>query len=209
LSRIVRISYGSFGSPAAPKTIDFPRFAYKMNPPDYDRKTLGSGSASGVVETLTVRTDVNVEIAFRHCLQREEPYITLKRNLKQWAGLAKGGSAWSLALDSTDTVLTRITNSPAAGESLVSLLDATGVVAGRSYVLRNEFDAEPVKVLSIAGLDMTLAEPLNYGYFADDRFRSEMYWPARLMDGSAKVILENGPLWFDVELRFTEDVNSL
>lgn len=204
----VRIAYGATGSPAVAKTIDFPYMAYRMTPPDYPRLTLGGKSAAGIKETLTVRTDASIDLAFRNLLRRDATHITLKRNLKQWEQWAQNGSAWTLALDSTNTVNTTITNSPAADASVITVASAAGIVAGREYVLRNEFDLEVVKVSGIAGLDLTLAEPLNFAFFSGDRFRAEMYWPARLVD-NRPIIIERGPLFYDVELRFMEDLNSL
>lgn len=179
-----------------------------MTPPDYTRRTLRNESASNVVETLTVRHDVTLDIAFRGCLNREEPWITMKRNVKQFAAYAQYGRLWYLALDSTDTALTTITNAPVEGSTVISLLNSSAVVAGRSYVVRNDVDVEVVKVASIAVPDVTLTEPLNFAFFPGDRFRSELYWPARLVDDSP-IIVERGPLWYDVEIRFIEDVNSL
>lgn len=204
----VRIAYGATGSPAVAKTIDLPYFIYRTLPPDYPRVTLSNRSASGIVETLTVRTDAVMDIAVRNLLRRDAAHITLKRQIKQWEQWAQNGSAWTLALDSTNTVNTTITNSPAADATVVTVASATGIVAGREYVLRNEFDLEVVKVTGIAGLDLTLTEPLNFAFFAGDRFRAEMFWPARLMD-NRPIIVERGPLFYDVEIRFREDLNSL
>lgn len=201
MSRIVRISYG------ASKTIDFPTFAYRMTP-DHPRRTSRNTSASGIVETLTIRADAAFEFAVRNLLNRDAAHITLKRKLKQWEQWAQSGASWTLALDSTDTVLTTLTNSPAIDATVLSLTSVAGIVAGRNYVLRNVFDLEVVRVDSIASLDVTIAEPLNFAYFSGDRFRSEMYWPARVSD-DRPVVIERGVLFYDAELRFMEDLNSI
>lgn len=198
----VRIGYNG-------KTIDFPQYVYRNTPPDYQRQTSGRKSASGIEETLNIRHDVMMDMAWRYFPNDDAVYATLKRNLKQLESHAQKGGAFTVALDSTDTFITTTTNSPASGASLVSLTSVTGIVAGRSYVLRNKPDCAVVKVDGIAGLDVTLAETLNEGYFAGDRFRAEMYWPARLADKTRPIIIERGPLWYDVELKFTEDVNDL
>jgi hypothetical protein len=204
----IRITYGGTGSPLVAKTIDFPEYVYRMTPPEYVRQTLVNKSASGVVETLTVRTDVLIELGFRSFPNSTSAYATLKRNLKQWLLWAQAGETWTIALDSTDTVLTTLAGNPVEGDVTFALASTTGIVAGRSYVIRNDVDVEIVKVLSVASPNITIVEPLNVGFFLGDRFRTEMYWPARLSD-NRPVIIEKPPLWYDVELRFEEDVNGL
>lgn len=205
----VRISYGSdYGSPVASKTIDFPQFISKRNPPDYVRRVLRGSSASGVVETLTVRTDCLPNLEWPFFVNGTASHATFKRNLKQWEQMAQAGEPWTIALDSADAVLTTLTNSPSAGDTSIDVADATGMVIGRSYVLRNEFDLEVVKISNISSLIITLTEALNFSYFAGDRFRSEMFWPARLIE-SRPVIIEQPPLWFNVVMPFMEDLNSI
>jgi hypothetical protein len=204
----VRITYGGTGSPLVAKTIDFPEYVYRMTPPDYVRQTLVNKSASGMVETLNVRTDVMVEMAFRSFPNATAAYATLKRNLKQWILWAQSGNSWTLALDSTDAVSTTLASNPVEGDTTITLASTSGIAVGRSYVLRDDVDVEIVKVSSIASPNVTLVEPLNVGFFSGDRFRTELYWPARLSD-TRPVLIEKPPLWYDVELRFEEDLNGL
>jgi hypothetical protein len=197
----VRITYNA-------KNIDFPSSYYRINVPEYPREALRGKSAAGIVETLGVRHDVVIDLGFRNFKNDDATNATFKRNLKQFESWAQAGNTWTLALDSGDTFMTTLTNSPAAGATVLSLTSATGVVAGRHYVVRNEFDAEVVKVASIASLDVTLTESLNWPFYAGDRVRAEMYWPARLA-GDRPIIIERPPLWFDVEIPFMEDLSLL
>lgn len=197
----VRIGYNS-------KTVDFPDEPWRRTPPDYPRRALRGASAAGIVETLTVRTDTELDIGFRNFQHANATHATFFRNFKQFQQWAWNGGTWTLALDSGDTVLTTITNSPAAGTSTLELTSATGVVVGRHYVLRNEFDVEVVKIATLVSLTAGLTEPLNFNYYAGDRFRAEHYWPARVVD-DAPMLINHPPLWFDVDMRFMEDLNSL
>lgn len=149
-----------------------------------------------------------MELAVRNLLRRDPAHITLKRKIKQWEQWAQKGNSWALAMDNTNTVQTTLTDNVEVGDSIVPVEDASGIEEGREYVIRNDVDIEVVKVDTIFGLTLTLAEPLNTAFFSGDRFRAEMFFPARLVD-SRPIIIERGPLFFDVEIRFQEDLSEL
>jgi hypothetical protein len=96
-----------------------------------------------------------------------------------------------------------------AGSTIIGLTSTTGIDAGAQYIIRNDVHCELVKVLTVdSATQVTLVEGLNFDYSDGDRFRSEFYWPARLLDNDP-VILERPPLHYDVELSFAEDLNDL
>lgn len=192
------------------KTITFTQDVYRMQL-DTPRQVIRNQSAHGLVETLNVRADVNVDLAFRYFVNADAADATLKRNLQQWSVWAQEGRPWNFARSASDTVATVLTTSAAAGTSVLALASMTGVAVNGLYILRNALSLEIVKVTAIntpgAG-QVTLAETLNFSYFLGDRFRSEQYWPARLLSNDNPLI-ERPPLWYDVEIRFQEDVNLL
>lgn len=192
------------------KTITFTQYVYRLQL-DSPRQVIQNQSASGFVETLNVRADVQVDLAFRYFVNSNSADATLKRNLKQWYVWAAEGRAWNFGLDSADTVFTTLSSSAAAGDSVLSLATMTGVTVNGLYIVRNAVSLEVVKVTAIntpgAG-QVTLADTLNFSYFLGDRFRSERVWPGRLLS-NANPLIERPPLWYDVELRFAEDVNAI
>lgn len=197
------ISYNS-------KTITFTQDVYRMQL-DYPRQVIRNESASGFVETLKVRADVTADLAFRYFVNASAADAALKRNLQQWSVWAQEGRAWNFGRSASDTVATVLTTSAAAGATVLALSSMTGVAVNGLYVLRNALTLELVKVTALntpgAG-QVTIADTLNFSYFLGDRFRSEQYWPARLITNQNPLI-ERPPLWYDVELRFAEDVTLL
>lgn len=192
------------------KTITFTQFVYRFQL-DSPRQVIQNQSASGMVETLKVRADVQVDLAFRYFVNATAADATLKRNLKQWHVWAQEGRAWNFGLDSADVVFTTLTASAAAGDTVLALSSMTGVAVNGLYIVRNALSLEVVKVTALnspgAG-QVTLADTLNFSYFSGDRFRSERVWPGRLLSNDNPLI-ERPPLWYDFELRFAEDVNLL
>jgi hypothetical protein len=192
------------------KTITFTQSIYRIQL-DSPRQVIRNVSATGFQETLNVRADVTVDLAFRWFKNSVATDATLKRNLQQWSVWAQEGRAWNFGLDSANVVNTVLTANAAAGASVLSLSSMSGVAVDGLYVLRNALSLELVKVTALntpgAG-QVTLAETLNFSYFTGDRFRAEWFWPARLLSNDNPLI-ERPPLWYDVEMRFAEDVNSL
>lgn len=170
--------------------------------------TVANNAVSGIEERLNVRLDLMVSMGFRYFLTTTD--ATIKRNVQQWFSYAQEGNAWYFALDSSKTVLTTLANSASAGASSVVVTSATGITAGQQYVVRGSTRMELIKVDAsyVGGTTIPLVETLNNDWFAGDRFRSEFYWPARLIRED-NVIVEREPIWFDVNLDFIEDVQSL
>lgn len=197
------ISYNS-------KTITFTQDVYRLQM-DYPRQVIRNESASGFVETLKVRADVVIDLAFRFFVNADSADAELKRHLEQWSVWAQEGRPWTFARDSNHAVLSSLNGSHAAGVTVLSLTSMAGVAVNGLYVLRNWLGLELVKVTALntpgAG-QVTIADSLNFSYFTGDRFRSQQYWPARLLTNQNPLI-ERPPLWYDVELRFAEDVNLL
>jgi len=195
-----RISYNG-------KTIDITQIPYRLKP-DYPGAALVNRSASRLVETLNVASDVLIAIAWRNFRNSNAADATLKRQLQQWFEWARCGNAWSLARDAAETVNTIITTAT-AGSATVDMMSTAGVDAGALYVLRSLTHVELVKILSVdSSTRVTLVETLNFDFATGDRFRSEQFWPARLVSNQNPIV-EHPPAWYDLELTFAEDVNSL
>lgn len=196
-----RISYNG-------KLIDFTQDCFRLQY-DMPRVVMANRSASGIVETLNVSAEVVHALGWRSFVNATAADATLKRNLQQWFSWAQRGGAWTFARDSGDMVLTTLSGAEAAGQTVIGLTSTSQIVAGRQYVIRSLVHAELVKVFTVdSGVQVTLVESLNHGFAAGDRFRSYEYMPARLIS-NANPIVEAPPLWFDVNLSFREDVNSL
>lgn len=190
------------------KTIDFTQDGYRMQP-EPPRSVTSTQAAGGVVETLNIRANMLMEFFWRRFVNANSADATLKLNLDKWFQWAQAGYPWFFARSSADMVLTELSGGEAAGQTVIGLLDTTGIVAGRRYVIRSDINMEPVKVLSVdSSVQVTLTDTLNHGYGAGDRFRSEQYWPGRLVN-ARNPVREVPPLWYDVELAFIEDVNDL
>jgi hypothetical protein len=189
------------------RTINFTQqgWRYQLNTP---RQIIRNQSAAGLVETLKIRADVEIELDFRWFVNTVAADAELKRQLKQWHVWAQEGRPWNIGMNSDDTVYTTLTANAPAGSTAITLDNMILIVVGGLYIVRNELNLELVKVTAIGGSTVTIAEPLNFGYLTGDRFRSERVWPARLLRND-NVIIEKPPRWYDVELRFAEDVNAL
>lgn len=198
------------------RTINFPWGHYTLQD-DPLHNALVNRSASGIVETLNVNVENLINVAWRLFENANTTDATFKRNMEQFFQWAQKGNAWKLALDSSDTVLTTLANDAAAGAGSIVLTSATGVVAGRQYVIRNTTDWQVIKVNSIAGAPtITLVETLDFAFLAGDRFRSRQYWPGRFdktRSASANsvfkvnAVTEMPPIHFDINLQFIEDMN--
>jgi hypothetical protein len=193
------------------KTINFPDRAYRLQI-DSPRHMTSNRSASGFAEDLKIRADVQVDVGFRWFPNASTS--DFKRQLKQWHVWAQEGRAWNFGIDSTDTVFTTLSASAAAGATVLSLATMTGVAVDGLYIVRNTLDLEVVKVTALntpgAG-QVTIADPLNFSYFLGDRFRSERVWPGRLLSNENPIVDHPAPnhIFWDFELRFSEDVNLL
>jgi hypothetical protein len=196
-----RISYNS-------KTIDFPVPAYSLQMPDYSGIQIENVAAVELVETLNVSSGCMFRISFRNLLNSDSTHATFKRNLQQWYRWACKNGVWYFSYDNAEEVLTTLTTGPAAGATSFDVTSVTGIDNNGLYVIRNLTDSELVKVLSVSGSTVNIAETLNYDFAVGDRFRSELYWPARLIN-RVNPIIERPPLMFDVDLLFMEDCNSL
>lgn len=192
------------------KTITLSKIPYKLSIEDQPQ-VLNNRSASGRCETLLVRTDTRIDWASRNFRNRDATDATLKRQLRQWIVWASLGKSWTFAIDSTDSVLTTSSGAITAGAPFISLTSLTGIVANNLYVLRDAMHLELVKVTALNSPSpgqVTLAETVNFAYPSGARFRSERYWPGRLVPDRYPIV-EHEPLFFDLEFGFTEDVNSL
>lgn len=192
------------------KTITFPTNHLERIPSDPRRLALVGVPVDGVsVETLNVAMESRVLVSLMKFNDVEAAHQTLRRNLLQWYAWASMGKAWTFAYDSSDTVLTTLAAGANAGSSSVEVSSATGIVAGRQYVIRSATQLDIVRVASIDGTTLTLTESLNFDFADGDRFRTLRYWPARLADLSRNPIVERPPLMWDLQLEFIEDLNSL
>jgi len=193
------------------KTLDFPRVA-TVYQPDLLHDVQRNVSISGRQETLNVRVNAIVAVEFRGLLTLNTTHATFKRNFKQFLLWAQAGNPWYFAWDSAENVLTTLTSVAALGASTLQLSSTTGVDANAFYVLRSEYNAELVKIQSVdSGVQVTLVETINAAYASGDRFRSERYWPAVLIDDGDP--LQEDPdspgYLFKVSFRFREDINDL
>jgi hypothetical protein len=197
-----RITYNS-------KNIDFTNDAYEFEI-DQRRSVLTNMSASKLVETLNVGPDEIITIRFRNLLNSNAADATLKRNLRQWFMWALAGNSWTFARDSAEAVNTTLDVGESAGDTVIDVASTTGIDVNGLYVIRSATHMETVKIDSIdAGAgQVTITETLNFDYANGSRFRSAEYWPARLVE-SRNPIIENPPMFYDVELIFMEDVNDL
>lgn len=195
-----RITYNS-------KNIDFTRDPYRYDPPQYRRIKVENRSVLGVCETLLHRIDVVVSISFRNFLNSDATDATLKRKLNQFAVWAQSGGTWTFAYDSGEVVNTTLTGAEAAGQTVIGVTSSTGVDASGLYVIRSHEHAELVHIASVdSGSQVTLTETLNHAYASGSRFRSERYWPARLISFA---LTEHSTMRWGLDLQFYEDVNSL
>lgn len=190
------------------RTLDFEQLptAFQI---EYLRNVLENRSASGECEVLNVSFDVRVAFSWRRFVNSVTADATQKRKLQQWFQYSQGGGAFTFARDSAKTVSTTLTGAEAAGQTVIGLASTTGLTAGDTCVIRSKLDGEVVKILTVdSGVQVTLVEPLDSSYASGSRFRHEQYWAGRLM-GARNPIIEVPPLWYDVDLSFYEDVNSL
>jgi len=188
------------------KTVTFPAKHYRqqIDPP---HAVLSNRSASGLGEDLNVNVSEVINIGARNFVNANSTDAIFKRNIEQWFEWAQRRLSWKFALDASETVLTTLASGAAAGASSLVLASATGVVAGKQYVLRNKTARQKVNIVSIAGAPtVTITETLDFAFSAGDRFRSEMYWPGRLID-SSNPLVEMPQVMFDLSLKFIEDMN--
>lgn len=191
------------------KTLDLGQQPYALQV-EYPRARLVNRSASKVTETLNISPDSCYSFKCRWLKNSNATQATLKRNLYQFFEWAQEGGVWYFAKDASKTVLTTLSSSASAGASSVVVTSATGITVGQQYVLRSKTRQELIKVASVVGTTIGLTETLNNDFVSSSRFRDEFYWPARLIgDDSKHIVVERLPLWYDIEMQFCEDVNSL
>jgi len=98
-----------------------------------------------------------------------------------WWSWAMQGKAWSLAMDSTDTVSTTLDGAAAAGQKVIPLAATAGLAAGDKCLIRSadRITYEIVEIDSVsAGVSITAEENLKQSYVSGDGFRHLDYFPA-------------------------------
>lgn len=191
------------------KTVAIGTLCYRLQI-DRKRLALRGTSANGIIETLNVRVDELVSIGWRNFASANATDATLRRNLQQWLQWAQKGGTWKIARDAGEMVETTVNGAAALGATSLTLTSTTGVLPGKTYIIRNETDYDIVNVATVNVWTnvVTLTEGLNYAFATLARFRSEHYWSGRLPESSVPII-EDPPLHFTFELDFLEDLNSI
>jgi hypothetical protein len=198
-----RITFGS-------RTIDLDRLEYHEQT-DPGQVILQNRAAAGLVQTLNVRAAFQMSAGFRWFENSDATATTLKRQFNQWFQYAAQDRPWFYASDSSEQVLTTLSAPASAGYYSLSVTSLTGISTGKRYIVRNFSQLDLVKVLGLnqpsAG-QVLLSEPLVNNYESGSRFRSELYFPARLLD-YRNPVQEVEPMHYNVELLMEEDVNDL
>ncbi len=169
--------------------------------PQYPDLNIKNTAASGTGETLIQRNDVIVRAGLSMEIDPD-----LKRQLRNWFEWAKKGKPWTFARDRSETVLCQLVGDFDAGDTTIELTDTSGVVVGKQYVLRTDTLLQVVKVASTSAPLVTLEEPLTYDFPSGSRFRSELYWPGRLMSNASPIA--QGRVLYGITLDFREDMND-
>ncbi len=165
--------------------------------PDLNTKNT---AVSGMAETLVARNDVMVRAG-----QSMEIDEDLKRKLRNWFEWAKKGLQWTFARDRDETVLVQLAADGDAGDTTIELTDADDVVVGKQYVIRTDTLLQVVKIESVSAPNVTLAEPLIFDFPTGSRFRSELFWPGRLLSNTNPIV--SGRVLYGILLDFKEDLN--
>jgi|SRR6185295_6920993 len=169
--------------------------------PQYPDQNPKNTAVSGVGEALIARNDVIV-----HFGQSMEIDEDLKRKLRNWHEWAKKGRPWTIARDRDEVVLVQLAVPADEGDATIELTDTSGVVVGKQYVIRTETLLQVVKVASVSVPIVTLEEPLDYDFPGGSRFRSEMFWPGRLIPNTNPIV--SGRVLYGISLDFKEDMND-
>jgi hypothetical protein len=85
-----------------------------------------------------------------------------------------GGSAQASTNATLDSVSTTLSAAPAAGATSVAVTSATGIIAGRKYLVGGpeSVGGERVTVKSVSGTTITLVRPLRYAKASGAAFQS-------------------------------------
>ena len=103
-----------------------------------------------------------------------------ERQLWAWWSWAVRGNVYQVLLDSADAVDTTLDAAAASGQAVIPLTSTVGIVIGTRYKLREAIgdEYEMIEVQSInAGIDVTAAANLKYGYVSGDTFVSRDFLP--------------------------------
>lgn len=185
------------------------QFGYDLAPPDisYPDPREETISVAGQGQTRIRRADCLVSIMLASFFDDD-----LLRRVRQWHQWAKRGLSWYLALDSNERVLTALASGASAGDDSIEVESATGIVEGKTYIIRNATNLQPIKVESVVGttVNFVTGDTLDYNFAAGDRFRSEYYWPARLLNVDNPVQMQkDGPGIWDLLIQIREDMNPI
>lgn len=159
--------------------------------------------STGLSETLTVRTDVVVELTVKSFTFDQ---YDLQRRIRQWWEWAKAGNPWTFARYENYASLTTLASAAAAGSTSLTLTDASGVVIGGQYVLRNDVYLQIVKASDVVGNVVTLDESVDFSFAVGATFRDEWYWPG-FIDREKYPVSEDAPVLWDLPLQFVEARN--
>ena len=192
------------------KTIDFLRAPSTIEPMQpADNNIVNWNYDHTVRETLV--------LAKRPVMSFEWPYLTLTSSptaespldrpliaqLAQFRIWAMDGGAWTFARDSEEAVSTTLNGAVSAGDKSVVVTSATGVRAGRRYVIRTPTAMEIVTVEAINGTTVMLDAALDADFATGVVFRSWLYWNASLVSATMRDLMPRVPD-FAYQLEFEE-----
>ena len=169
------------------------------------RTAIKNTSASGLLETLNIRSDFSVSILLRNFSNTDAIDADLKMQLFDAAQWADGGFAWFFAKDNTITVNTTLDSAVLAGATSIPVASATGVASGSRYVIESVDHAIVVEASNSATDPITITSGVDYGFASGSRLRAFEYLP---MIGSI-VVVENPPLFYNVQITGFVDKRAL
>jgi hypothetical protein len=190
------------------KWIDLPHDVMSFQP-DQPHTVTRTRTVNGQCDVLNYSVDDIMQFLWQGFANVRSVDAALKRHIRQWWQWAQKGNAWTIARDTTQTVLTTLAADASVGALTLTLTSTVGVVVGQLYILRNETDLTVVKVTAISGSTVTIEDQIDFDFLSGDRFRAEQYWPGRLLSNPHSPVIEHAPGQFDIDLQFQEDLNDL
>jgi hypothetical protein len=165
------------------KTITLPRPPQTWNISAGPPSTVFRSRTGVVKTTLAPRVDCFVHAEFNAI-----PF-NLRLAVDNWWTWAQEGNAFRLNFDDAHTVSTTLngTHGFGTGSGTYTLLvtSATGIVAGRQYVIRGGPHYQLVTVTNVSGLDVTIDTVLDFDFPGGSLFRERYMWDLILRDSAA------------------------
>lgn len=174
----------------------------------YPREVRRNESVSGLVETLTVRSDVLYQIDIMNLSESAD--ITLKRELRNWFQWAVAGSSFTFARDRTEAGYTLMSAAATAGSTAITVLATTSLSTGKEVIIKSDIDVQLVSVNSIDSTTViSIVEALDFDFASGSRVRSLGYFPGRVSPRMKSPIVDQHPvpLW-DIHLELYEDLST-